>query len=106
MDGTALHQLLLEKWGRSYDVQLRYVQNRLYFQIMWKYLEQASFPLPASHYHRRLDHFAQHLSALQVTDQVKSFIAQTPDRPRVGKAISIPLAVDIGERAAEWLLED
>jgi hypothetical protein len=33
---------------------------------------------------------------------VETFIAQTRDRPRLGKAVSIPL--DLGERASEWLL--
>ena len=45
MTGQELHQLLQDKWGRSYDVLLRRTQGKIFLQIMWKYLEQASFPL-------------------------------------------------------------
>ncbi|MHC5824555.1 MAG: DUF3067 family protein, partial [Nostoc sp.] len=34
--------------------------------------------------------------------QVQTFITQTRDRPRLGKAVSIPL--DLGDRASEWIL--
>jgi hypothetical protein len=105
MNGSELHQLIFQKWGRSYDVQLRRVQNRLYLQIMWKYLEQVSFPLSETQYHDRLGRMANHLTELQVVEQVQEFIAQTTDRPRVGKAVSIPLTLTLGARSAEWLVE-
>ncbi len=37
------------------------------------------------------------------TSQVQAFILQTREKPRLGKAVSIPL--NLGERAAEWLIE-
>ncbi|MGL4884231.1 MAG: DUF3067 family protein, partial [Waterburya sp.] len=40
MTGEQLHQLLLEKWGCSYDVQLRKVKGKIFVRVMWKYLEQ------------------------------------------------------------------
>ncbi|MDJ0587628.1 DUF3067 family protein, partial [Microcystis sp. M49636_WE2] len=48
MTGVDLQQLLLEKWGRSYDIQLRRIKDKVHVQVMWKYLEQASFPLSES----------------------------------------------------------
>ncbi len=45
MTGVDLQQLLLEKWGRSYDIQLRRIKDKVHVQVMWKYLEQASFPI-------------------------------------------------------------
>ena len=105
MNGSELHQLIFQKWGRSYDVQLRRVQNRIYLQIMWKYLEQASFPLSEIAYHDRLQRMANHLTELQVVEQVQEFITQTSDRPRVGKAVSVPLVLTLGGRSAEWLVE-
>ncbi|MDX2212434.1 MAG: DUF3067 family protein [Oculatellaceae cyanobacterium bins.114] len=104
MTGEDLHQLLLSKWGRSYDIQLRRTQGKIFVQIMWKYLEQASFPLSESEYLEHLDAISNYLNAWGSTDQVAVFIEQTSDRPRTGKAVNIP--IDLGERASEWLLEE
>ena len=103
MTGEELHQLLLEKWGRSYDVQLRRTQGKIFLQVMWKYLEQVSFPLNEVEYQEHLDSIANYLNGLGGETQVKTYIRETRERPRLGKAVSIPL--DLGERAAEWLLE-
>jgi|SRR5579883_767693 hypothetical protein len=103
MTGQELHQLLLDKWGRSYDVQLRRTQGKIFLQVMWKYLEQASFPLSEAEYQEHLDSIANYLNAMGGTTQVQIFIKQTRERPRLGKAVSIPL--DLGERSVEWLVE-
>ena len=102
MTGQDLRQLLLDKWGRSYDIQLRRTQGKVFMQVMWKYLEQASFPLSEAEYQAHLDTVASYLHAFGGTAQVQEFIEQTRERPRLGKAVSIPL--DLGERASEWLL--
>lgn len=102
MTGQELRQILLEKWGYSYDVQLRRAQGKIFLQVMWKYLEQASFPLSEPEYQEHLDSIANYLHALGGSAQVQTFIAQTRDRPRLGKAVSIPL--DLGERSSEWIL--
>ena len=62
MTGKDLHQLLLNKWGRSYDVQLRRTQGKVFLQVMWKYLEQASFPLSEAEYQVHLDTIASYLN--------------------------------------------
>lgn len=103
MTGQELHQLLLDKWGRSYDVQLRRSQGKIFVQVMWKYLEQASFPLSAAEYLTHLETIAGYLQAWGCSPQVADYIQQTRDRPRLGKAVSIP--VELGERASEWILE-
>lgn len=102
MTGEELHQLLLAKWGRSFDVQLRRVQDKVFLQVMWKYLEQASFPLTEVEYLAHLETIANYLNAWGSAAQVQQFVEQTRDRPRLGKAVSIPL--ELGERASEWLL--
>ncbi|MGA9379844.1 MAG: DUF3067 family protein [Phormidium sp.] len=104
MTGANLRQLLLNKWGRSYDIQLRRTQGKIFVQIMWKYLEQASFPLTEAEYMARLDMVVSYLLAWSATLQVKDFIEQTRDRPRLGKVVSIP--IDLGELSSEWLIED
>ncbi|MBE9198318.1 MULTISPECIES: DUF3067 family protein [unclassified Nodularia (in: cyanobacteria)] len=102
MTGQELRRLLLDKWGYSYDVQFRRTKGKIFMQVMWKYLEQASFPLSEAEYQEHLDGIANYLQALGGVVQVQRFIAQTRDRPRLGKAVSIPL--DLGERASEWIV--
>jgi hypothetical protein len=104
MDGRDLRQILLSKWGCSFDIQLRRTQGKIFVLIMWKYLEQASFPLSEEEYIDHLNAVATYLQAWGGTEQVQQFIQQTRDRPRLGKAVSIPL--ELGDRASEWILED
>ncbi len=104
MTGIELHQLLLNKWGRSYDIQIRRTQGKIFVQVMWKYLEQASFPLSEVEYLEHLNTVANYLAAWGGAAQVQRHILETRDRPRLGKAVSIPL--ELGERGSEWMLED
>jgi hypothetical protein len=104
MNGQNFRQLLLQKWGYSFDVQFRRVQGKIFLQVMWKYLEQASFPLTEDEYLAHLDEVALRLVEWNAIGQVQSFIEQTRDRPRLGKAVNIP--IDLGQRASEWLLEE
>ena len=104
MTGEQLHQILLDKWGCSYDVQLRKVKGKIYVQVMWKYLEQASFPLSPQQYTENLNAIANYVNGWGGVGQLQSFIAKTRERPRLGKAVSIQL--DLGERSSEWILDD
>ncbi|MEB3336805.1 MAG: DUF3067 family protein [Leptolyngbyaceae bacterium] len=104
MTGRDLRQVLLAKWGHSYGIQLRRTQGKIFVQVMWKYLEQASFPMTEAEYLAHLDTVASYLQAWGGVAQVQTFIEQTKERPRLGKAVSIPL--DLGERGSEWLLEE
>ena len=103
MTGQDLRQLLLNKWGRSYDIQIRRTQGKIFVQVMWKYLEQASFPLSEAEYLEHLNTVASYLHAWGGAVQVQNYIQETRERPRLGKTVSIPL--DLGERASKWLLE-
>ena len=104
MTGDQLHQLLLEKWGCSYDMQLRRIKGKIYVQVMWKYLEQASFPLSEQQYRENLQAIASYINGWNGVDQFQSYIEKTKERPRLGKAVSIQL--DLGERSSEWILDD
>ena len=104
MNGDDLRQLLLYKWGRSYDIQIRRTQGKIFVQVMWKYLEQVSFPLSEAEYLEHLNTVASYINAWGGVKQVQDYIHQTQERPRVGKAVSIPL--ELGGRASEWMLDD
>ncbi|MGK7928410.1 MAG: DUF3067 family protein [Spirulina sp.] len=104
MTAEELRALLLRKWGRSYDVRLRQTKGTIYLQVMWKYLEQQSFPLSEAEYLEHLQGVTAYLNAWGGESQVREYIETTTERPRLGKAVSFPL--DLGERASEWIVED
>ena len=102
MTGQELHQLIVDKWGYSYDVQVRKIKDKIFVQVMWRYLEQVSFPMTEADYFEHLSVVATYVQGWGATEQVRSFIQNTKNRPRQGKAVSIP--IDLGDRASEWLL--
>ena len=104
MTGQELYELLYRKWGKSYGLQLRRVKGRIFCQVMWKYLEQASFPLSEQEYFEHLNAIANYLTEWGSVDQVITYVESTHERPRLGKAVSIPL--DLGDRSSEWILDD
>ena len=102
MTGQELREIIITKWGYSYDVQMRKTPNKIYLQVMWKYQEQASFPLSEIDYLAHLDTIGSYLVAMGSVEQVHKFIDKTTERPRLGKAVSILL--DLGDRTSEWIL--
>ncbi len=103
MTGAELRQAIANKWQYSYDVQLRNIRGKIFLQVMWRYQEQQSFVMSVLEFEQHLDRIAAYLGDWGVVEQVKQFIANTDERPRVGKAVSIPL--QIGERSLEWIIE-
>ena len=104
MTGEELRRVLMSKWGRSYDIQFRRVEGKLYVLIMWRYLEQASFPMSEDEYLEHLDAVATYIDGWGVTGSVMRSIQEMNHHPRLGKALSI--LVDWGDRASEWLLDE
>ena len=102
--GPELHQLLLDKWGCSYDLQLRRSQGKIFLQVMWKYLEQASFPRSSDDYAQHLEQIAEYLNAWNSAEVIRQYISETRERPRLGKAVSIP--IDPGQRRSEWFVDN
>jgi hypothetical protein len=102
MTGSELRELLVQKWGHPYDLQLRKVQDKIYIQVMWRYLGQASFPKSDAEYMGHLEAIATYINAWDCQAYVQQFIAETRDRPRLGKAVNIP--IELGDRTSEWIL--
>jgi Domain of unknown function (DUF3067) len=102
MTGQELREMITNKWGYSYDVQMRKTPGKIYLQVMWKYQEQASFPLSDADYLAHLDTVGSYLAAMGSVEQVQQFIEKTTEKPRLGKAVSILL--NLGDRASEWIL--
>jgi hypothetical protein len=103
MTGNDLRQLLIDKWGFSYDLQLRQIKDRIFVQVMWRYLEQTSFGLSEDDYIAHLNAVLSHLEAWGATTQFTDYIDKTKEKPRTGKAVSVP--IDLGDRASEWLID-
>jgi len=103
LTGEELLQLLRSRWQASYDVQLIVRRGRLYFQVMWAHLEQQSFPMTPEAYGERLALLAGALNDLGVGDVVRNWLQTTRDRPRLGRALSLPLEIP-GGRSSEFLI--
>ena len=103
LSAAELIGMLQRRWQASYDLRLVQRQGRLYFQVMWGHLEQQSFPLDPQAYGERVEQVAATLNALGVADQVRTWLEQGKDRPRIGKALSLALVVS-DARAVEFLL--
>ncbi|WP_017327285.1 DUF3067 family protein [Synechococcus sp. PCC 7336] len=102
MTGEDFRRSIEQKWGRAYDVQLQRRGSRVLLLVMWKYLGQRSFPLTAEEYTQHLEAILERLADWGVLEFALQQLQATRQRPRLGKAVSIPL--DLGERASEWLL--
>lgn len=106
--GIDLATLIRNKYGRSYDLQLIKKEflgrNLLALNVMWKYLEQRSFPLTEEEYLLRLDDVANTLKCWGAVSHVRNSLAKSKERPRIGKAVSIFIDMDeSGGRAREWI---
>ena len=103
LSATEILELVRRRWQASYDLQLVERRGRLYLHVMWGYLEQKSFPLDAAAYAAKLEELAGTLNGLGVAEQVRQWLRTTDDRPRLGRAMSLPLELPEG-RASEFLL--
>jgi hypothetical protein len=98
-----LLSILRTRWHASYDLQLVQRRGRLYLQVMWAYLEQQSFPLSPEEYGERIESLVGALNGMGVAAQVRQWLQTTGDRPRLGRAMNLPLEL-APERASEFLL--
>ena len=83
--------LLRKRWQASYDMQLVVRRKRMYLQVMWAYLEQQSFPLNEEEYRTHLAQVLDVVNRLGQAGAVRSWLSDTRDRPRLGKALSLQL---------------
>ncbi len=103
LQAEELLNLLRQRWQVSNGLQLVQRHGRLYFQVMWHHLEQQSFPLSPEAYMEALEDLVATLNGLGVGEQVRHWLQTTRDKPRLGRALSLPLELPEG-RASEFLL--
>lgn len=103
LQADELLALLRQRWQVSNGLQLVQRHGRLYFQVLWHHLEQQSFPLSPEAYREAVEELVATLNGLGVGDQVRQWLLTTKDKPRLGRALSLPLELPPG-RASEFLL--
>ena len=103
LSAEELIAILRQRWQATYDLQLVKRQGRFHLQVMWAYLEQQSFPLGPEAFRLKLDALVGLLNGLGVATQVRQWLLATADKPRLGRAMTLPLDIP-PERASEFLL--
>tara|TARA_Y100000589_G_scaffold47019_1_gene39452 strand:+ start:714 stop:1031 length:318 start_codon:yes stop_codon:yes gene_type:complete len=93
---------LVNRWGRKYDFKLFKRANFLYFQMMWKYLEQESFPMSETEYKESIAAKIEVLNRGGYSDEVRKWLQTVKLKPRLGRAVSLQL--EINEKMREFLL--
>ncbi len=87
---------LQKRWGVTYELKLLVKGKSLFLQIMWRFLEQQSFPLSEEEYREELAKVVDVLNRLDQTSEVRAWLSFQNARPRVGRALSLPLKADGG----------
>ena len=95
---------LRQRWRATYDLQLVVRRRRLYLQVMWAYLEQQSFPMDLETYRQHLGEVLDVVNRLGLAGEVRDWLASTRDKPRLGKALSLPLQA-VGPEAETLIKE-
>jgi hypothetical protein len=101
ISGPELRAAVREKYGRDYAVLLARRGHRVFFQILWKHLEQASYPQSEEDHAATYDAVASFLTEWGAGGAVRAAIAAGPRRGPgytgggAARAISIPLDVDL-----------
>ena len=90
------------RWGVTYDIRLFVRQKHVFFQIMWAYLEQQSFPLDEEGYKNHINEVLEIVNRLGQADFVREWISNVESKPRIGRALSLQLRGD--DRFDEFLV--
>ncbi len=93
---------LNKRWGVRYDFRLFTRENILYLQMMWKYLEQKSFPLTEEEYEQSLSEKIEILNRCGYSDEVRKWLQTVNSKPRLGRAVSLQLKIN--EKMKEFLI--
>jgi hypothetical protein len=94
-----LRHLIYDKWGKSYEARIHRREGRMYLQIMWKFLEQQSFPLTEEQYNAQLDAVAELCAMWGVSGIVRSGI-----RSAAVRGPGLPIGTGASARAIQILL--
>ena len=89
------------RWGKKYDFKLFRRGNYVYFQMMWGFLGQESFPLDEFEYKKSIADKIEILNRCGYSDEVRKWLRKVNSRPRLGRAVSLQLSIN--EKMKEFL---
>ena len=95
-------QCLRRRWGVTYDLRLLIKKDRIYLQMMWGFVEQQSFPMNEETFKEHLNRTLEIINRGGQSDFVRNWLENVQAKPRLGKAITLPLPID--QRMEEFLL--
>jgi len=87
---------LQKRWGVKYELKLLVKGKSLFLQIMWGFLEQQSFPLSEEKYRDELAKIIDVINRLDQASEVRVWLLRQESKPRLGRALSLPLRADEG----------
>ena len=93
---------LRRRWGVTYDLKLLIKRDRMYLQMMWGFLEQQSFPLDEETFRENLNRILEIINRAGQSDFVRNWLKNVQAKPRLGRAITLPLPID--QRMSEFVL--
>ena len=92
---------LVHRWGEKYDFRLFRRGKFIYFQMMWGFLGQESFPLSEDEYKKSIADKIEILNRGGYSEEVREWLKKVNARPRLGRAVSLQL--NLNEKMKEFL---
>ncbi len=93
---------LIHRWGKKYDFRLFRRGKFVYFQMMWGFLGQESFPMNEVEYKKSLADKIEILNRCGYSVEVREWLKKVNARPRLGRAVSLKL--NVNEKMKEFLI--
>ena len=92
---------LVHRWGKKYDFRLFRRGKFVYFQMMWGFLGQESFPLSEDEYKKSIADKIEILNRCGYSEEVRDWLKKVNAKPRLGRAVSLQL--NLNEKMKEFL---
>ena len=70
--------------------------------MMWRFLEQESFPLNEDEYKKSIADKIEILNRCGYSEEVREWLKKVNDKPRLGRAVSLQL--NVNEKMKEFLI--
>ncbi len=94
LDVDEVIRFLRKRWGVSYELRLVVKGKKIYLQIMWGFLEQQSFDITEKDYCENLSKVLEVINRIGMSGEVRAWLLQVKGKPRLGRALSLPLKGD------------
>jgi len=97
----AVIHYLIHRRGKKSDFRLYRRGKFVYFQMMWGFFGQDSFPLSEDEYKKSIADKIEILNRCGYSEEVREWLMKVNAKPRLGRAVSLQL--DLNEKMKEFL---